>query len=75
MIWNQCCNQNIVYTGPIYYGWMKGDKLNTCWIEGPQLPPSLLIEKKKRKRKKHIKYKSMRKIQKILGLKDQCKRD
>ena len=51
MIWNQCCQQNIVYPDPNDYGWVKEDVLKSCWFKGPQLPPSLLREKKKRNRK------------------------
>ena len=50
MIWNQCCEQNTVYPDPIDCGWVKEDMLKPCWFEGPQLPPSLLRKKKRKKK-------------------------
>ena len=32
-------------------GWVKQDVLKLCWFESPELPPSLLRVKKKRKKK------------------------
>ena len=51
MIWNHCCEQNVVYSDPIDYGWMKEDVLTPCWFQGPQLPPSFSTKKKMGKRK------------------------
>ena len=48
MIWNQCCEQNILHPDPIKYGWLKEDVLKPCWFEGPQL--SLCLRRQKRKR-------------------------
>ena len=51
MIWNQCCEQNILHPDPINYGWFKEDVLKPCWFEGPQLSPCLQRQKRKRQRK------------------------
>ena len=33
MIWNQCCEQNIVYPDPTDYGWVREDVLKPDWFE------------------------------------------
>ena len=40
---------------PIDYGWMKKDVLKSGWFKGPQLPPSLLKDKKRERKKRQIK--------------------
>ena len=52
LICNQCGEQDIDYPDPTEYGWLKEDGLKPCWFTGPQLPPSLIRERKKGRRKK-----------------------
>lgn len=51
IIWTQSGEQNIEYPEPTEYGWIEKDGLKPHWFDGPQLPPSLTNEGRKRKRK------------------------
>ena len=51
IIWTQSGEQNIEYPEPTEYGWIEKDGLKPLWFDGPQLPPSLTREGRKRRRK------------------------